>query len=77
MTTVIREHVSAAYGRLGAHIREITGIDGDELNEFLSHGMWLNVQAALADHGPRGRLRLDPEAPRDRFGSRLAGSGAQ
>jgi AcrR family transcriptional regulator len=44
---VIREHVSAAYERLGVHIREITGIDGDGLNEFLSHGMWLNVQAAL------------------------------
>jgi AcrR family transcriptional regulator len=44
---VIREHVSAAYERLGVHIREITGIDENELNEFLSHGMWLNVQAAL------------------------------
>jgi AcrR family transcriptional regulator len=44
---VIREHVSAAYERLGVHIREITGIDENELNVFLSHGMWLNVQAAL------------------------------
>jgi AcrR family transcriptional regulator len=44
---VIREHVSAAYERLGLRIREITGIDADGLNEFLSHGMWLNVQAAL------------------------------
>jgi AcrR family transcriptional regulator len=44
---VIREHVSAAYERLGVHIREISGIDENELNEFLSHGMWLNVQAAL------------------------------
>ncbi len=44
---VIREHVSAAYERLGLHIREITGATEDEVNEFLSHGMWLNVQAAI------------------------------
>ena len=44
---VIRERVSAAYERLGLHVRELTGADEDELNEFLSHGMWLNVQAAI------------------------------
>jgi AcrR family transcriptional regulator len=44
---VIRERVSAAYARLGARVREVTGADENELNEFLSHGMWLNVQAAL------------------------------
>ena len=44
---VIRESVSAAYARLGVRIREVTGADENELNEFLSHGMWLNVQAAL------------------------------
>jgi AcrR family transcriptional regulator len=44
---VIRERVSAAYARLGVRIREVTGADENELNEFLSHGMWLNVQAAL------------------------------
>jgi hypothetical protein len=43
----IREHVSAAYARLGLHVREVTGATEDEVNEFLSHGMWLNVQAAL------------------------------
>jgi AcrR family transcriptional regulator len=43
----IRERVSAAYQRLGLQIREVTGADENELNEFLSHGMWLNVQAAL------------------------------
>lgn len=43
----IREHVSAAYERLGRHIGEITGATEDEVNEFLSHGMWLNVQAAI------------------------------
>lgn len=44
---VIREHVSGAYERLGRHVREITGATEDEVNEFLSHGMWLNVQAAI------------------------------
>jgi AcrR family transcriptional regulator len=44
---VIRERVSAAYERLGLHVRDLTGADEDELNEFLSHGMWLNVQAAI------------------------------
>lgn len=43
----IRERVSAAYERLELHVREITGSSEDEVNEFLSHGMWLNVQAAL------------------------------
>ena len=44
---LIRERVGAAYERLGAHVRELTGIDEDQLNEFLSTGMWLNVQAAI------------------------------
>jgi AcrR family transcriptional regulator len=44
---VIREHVSAAYERLGLHVQAVTGASADEVNEFLSHGMWLNVQAAI------------------------------
>jgi AcrR family transcriptional regulator len=44
---VIRERVGAAYERLGAKVRELTGVDEDHLNEFLSIGMWLNVQAAI------------------------------
>jgi AcrR family transcriptional regulator len=43
----IRSHVSAAYERLGVLIRELTGANEDEVNEFLSIGMWLNVQAAM------------------------------
>lgn len=43
----IRERVSAAYQRLELHIREVTDSSEDEVNEFLSHGMWLNVQAAI------------------------------
>ena len=44
---IIRERVSASYARLELHVREITGATEDEINEFLSHGMWLNVQAAI------------------------------
>lgn len=44
---VIREHVSTAYAKLGVLVQDLTGFSADELNEFLSHGMWLNVQAAL------------------------------
>jgi AcrR family transcriptional regulator len=44
---VIREHVRAAYEQLGRHVQELTGVDEDKLNEFLSIGMWLNVQAAI------------------------------
>lgn len=43
----IRERVGNAYGRLAQHVGELTGASDDEINEFLSHGMWLNVQAAL------------------------------
>ena len=43
----IRERVNAAYERLGQHVGEVTGATEDEVNEFLSHGMWLNVQAAI------------------------------
>lgn len=44
---VIRAHVSGAYERLAAHVRELTGVGEDEINEFLSVGMWLNVQVAI------------------------------
>ena len=44
---VIREHVQRGLRAARPHIREITGADEDELNEFLSLGMWLNVQAAM------------------------------
>lgn len=43
----IRERVRVAYRQLAAVVSEITGATDDEINEFLSHGMWLNVQAAL------------------------------
>ena len=44
---VIRECVRAAYQRLAINVQQLTGIDSDHLNEFLSIGMWLNVQAAI------------------------------
>ncbi len=50
---VIRTHVSAAYQELGRHVQALTGATDDQLNEFISIGMWLNVQAAI------GRADLD------------------
>ena len=44
---VIRARVNEIYARLERHLRELTGVSEDEVNEFLSHGMWLNVQAAI------------------------------
>ena len=44
---LIREHVRASYEQLGRDVQALTGIDEDQLNEFLSIGMWLNVQAAI------------------------------
>ena len=73
---VIREHVSAAYEQLGLHIRELTGADEDELNEFLSHGMWLNVQAAIGLADLDDRVRLDPPAARVRGSRRGRPAGA-
>ncbi len=43
----IREHVRGAYGRLERHVHDITDATEDEVSEFLSAGMWLNVQAAI------------------------------
>jgi AcrR family transcriptional regulator len=44
---VVREHVRANYDLLMTRVRELTDMDDVKLNEFLSIGMWLNVQAAL------------------------------
>ncbi len=45
----IRAHVRAMYERLAAQIGELTGSSADEVSEFLSHGMWLSVQAAIGN----------------------------
>jgi len=43
----IREHVRAAYARKIAQIAELSGAGPDRVDEFMSHGMWLNVVAAM------------------------------
>jgi AcrR family transcriptional regulator len=44
---VIAAQVRAFYADLIEHVRAITHASSDELQEFASHGMWLNVQAAM------------------------------
>ena len=44
---VIRERVRAAYARLLLHIREISGAEDEQVDEFIRVGMSLNVAAAL------------------------------
>jgi AcrR family transcriptional regulator len=43
----IRERVRTCYARLIAHIRELSGAEPERLDEFICHGMWLNVAAAM------------------------------
>jgi AcrR family transcriptional regulator len=43
----IRTHVRADYARLEDTLREIAEMDEATLNDFLSVGMWLTVQAAM------------------------------
>jgi len=52
---VVREHVRGGYERLSQRVKELTGIDDIKLNEFLSIGTWLTVQAAI-------NRELSPEA---------------
>jgi AcrR family transcriptional regulator len=44
---VIRDHVRAAYARLLLQIREISGAESEQIDEFIRVGMWLNVAAAM------------------------------
>jgi AcrR family transcriptional regulator len=44
---VIREHVRRNYALLVEHVREVSGLEGEELDDFFRYGMWLNVTAAL------------------------------
>jgi len=44
---IIRKAVNEAYEGLMAAVGELTGATDDELSEFFSMGMWLNVQAAI------------------------------
>lgn len=44
---VVRVCVRARYARLVARIRELSGADDERIDDFLRHGMALNVSAAL------------------------------
>ena len=44
---LIREHVRAAYVRLIAHVQHLSGADAERIDDFIRHGMWLNVAAAM------------------------------
>ena len=44
---VIREHVRAGYGRIVGEVTRLSGARPDEVWQFFSHGMLLNVVAAL------------------------------
>jgi AcrR family transcriptional regulator len=44
---VIRDRVRAAYARLVSHIERLSGATPEEIDEFIRHGMWLNVAAAM------------------------------
>ncbi len=44
---VIREAVRRAYAHLVEHVHEISGIEGERLDEFFRYGMWINVAAAM------------------------------
>jgi AcrR family transcriptional regulator len=43
----ISAHVRGFYARLIDHVGQLTGASQDDLDEFASLGMWLNVQAAM------------------------------
>jgi AcrR family transcriptional regulator len=44
---VIRERVRAAYARLVAQVARLSGADAERIDDFMRHGMWLNVAAAM------------------------------
>ena len=74
---LIRDRVRAAYARLVAHVERLSAADQERIDDFLRHGMWLNVAAAMgvedlsagcewirAEQGGLEVERAGPEAPR-------------
>ncbi len=43
----VRPRVAACYDRLVAHVKALSGVDDERVDEFFRYGMWINVQAAL------------------------------
>jgi AcrR family transcriptional regulator len=44
---VIRDRVRASYARLVVHVEQLSGAEQERIDDFLRHGMWLNVAAAM------------------------------
>ncbi|MGH2874159.1 MAG: TetR/AcrR family transcriptional regulator, partial [Solirubrobacteraceae bacterium] len=44
---VIRDHVRGCFARLIAHVERLSGAGPEQIDDFIRHGMWLNVAAAM------------------------------
>lgn len=44
---VVRKHVRTCYAGLVARVKELSGADDERIDDFLRHGMALNVSAAM------------------------------
>ena len=44
---VIRDAVRTAYAHLVEHVRELSGVEAERLDEFFRYGAWLNIAAAM------------------------------
>jgi len=44
---IVRDRVRACYVRLVAHVEQLSGAEPERIDDFVRHGMWLNVLAAL------------------------------
>jgi AcrR family transcriptional regulator len=43
----IRDRVRHLYAQLVEHVKQLSGAESEELDEFFRYGMWLNVAAAM------------------------------
>ena len=48
----VRVRMGELYDGLVEHVRRLTGVDDERLDEFFRYGMWINVQAALGRQDP-------------------------
>ena len=62
----IRECVRNRYARLVRHVLELSAATPEQVDQFMSVGMWLNVQAAMGVGDLNARVRLDPRRTRRR-----------
>jgi AcrR family transcriptional regulator len=48
----VRARVKVAYDALAQHVKDLTGVDDEGLDEFFRYGMWINVRAAMGELEP-------------------------